>query len=148
MQTEQALSWLMQNSGPVIRYRMLTELLKEENEKKIKESRKELLSSSLVQFWLRNLKPDFGRNDMHGARIDTYENAMGKLYEFGLRKGMAVLDERVKPFRQWLSQQIRLPNVGYFPVFYRTLTAAFLAMVGYADAAAVKEGVLKRVEPC
>jgi hypothetical protein len=63
MQTEQALSWLMQNSGPVIRYRMLTELLKEENEKKIKESRKELQSSSLVQFWLRNL------NKNHSSRL-------------------------------------------------------------------------------
>jgi len=146
MQTEQALNWLMQNSGSVIRYRTLTELLKEENEKKIKESGKELLSSSLVQFWLGNLKPDFGRNNMHGARIDTYENVMGKLYEFGLRKGMVVLDERVKPFRQWLSQQTRLPNVGYFPVFYRTLTAAFLAMAGYADDEAVKEWTLKRLE--
>jgi len=108
--------------------------------------REALFSDGLVQFWLGNLRPDFSRNVMHSGKSEGYENVMGKLYEFGLRKGMRVLDERTAPFRRWLDEQIRLPNEGYFPVLYRTIVAAFLCMTGYADEPAVNEWVLKRLE--
>jgi hypothetical protein len=139
-----SLEWLMNNAGPVIRYRTAIELLREENE--VESMKKELLSSNLLQFWLANLNPNFGRNALHGARKETYENVMGKLYEFGLRKGDKALDNKIKPFLQWLSQEIRRPNEGYFPVLYRTLVAAFLAMTGYAEGEAVKAWILRRLE--
>jgi hypothetical protein len=53
--------------------------------------KKDLLSSDLAAFWPSNLKPAFRLNDMHGAKTDKYENAMGKLYELGLSKGMRPL---------------------------------------------------------
>ena len=139
-----SLTWLMNNAGPVIRYRVATEFFNEDG--KAESLEEELLSSRLVQFWLGNLKPNFGRNDLHGAKTENYENVMGKLFEFGLKRGYRVFDEKTEPFRRWLRQQIRLPNEGYFPVFYRTIVAAFLAMTGYTDDEAVKEWVLRRLE--
>jgi hypothetical protein len=134
----------MNNAGPVIRYRTAIELL---GEKGIGKSlRENLVSSSLVQFWLEHLSPKLGRNDLHGAKTENYENVMGKLYEFGLRKGFPSLDEKTEPFRQWLKREICRPNEGYLPVFYRTLVAAFLAMTGYSDDEAVKDWVQRRLE--
>jgi len=124
----------------------LTELLRESNEKKVELLKKDLLSNSLVRFWLSNLHPNFDKNVMHSGKSEAFENAMGKLYEFGLRKGTKALDEKTEPFRRWLAQQIRLPNDGYFPVFYRTLTAAFLTMTGYYDDEAVSTMVLRRLD--
>jgi len=108
--------------------------------------KEDLLSSNLVQFWLNNLRPDFDKNVLHSGRSEAFENAMGKLYEFGLRKGVKALDKKTKPFRLWLAQQIRLPNEGYFPVFHRTIVATFLSMTGYANEDAVKTMILKRLE--
>jgi len=138
------LDWFLNNAGSVIRFRTTTEFLHEKNEAKFAE--KKLLSSHLVRYWLGNLKPDFGRNALHGAKTETYENVMGKLYEFGLKKGMPILDHKTEPFRQWLRQQISIPKEGYLPVFYRTLVAAFLAMTGYGDDEPVKAWVLRRLE--
>lgn len=136
--------WLMNNSGPAIRYRTVTELLHEKARAPGLE--KDLLASNLVRFWLGNLKNHPDRKTLHGAKTETYENVMGKLYEFGLKQGNPTLDGKTKAFRGWLKQQIRLSNEGYLPVFFRTLTAAFLVMVGYADDEAVKEWVLRRLE--
>jgi hypothetical protein len=134
----------MDNAGPVIRFRTASEFLLGTNEAESAE--KELLSDNLVRYWLGNLKPDFGRNALHGAKTEAYENVMGKLYEFGLKKGMPILDQKTEPFRQWLRHQINMPMEGYFPVLYRTLVAGFLAMTGYADDESVKTWVLRRLE--
>ncbi len=98
-----------------------------------------------MRFWLENLNPNPDRKTLHGAKTESYENVMGKLYEFGLKKGEPVIDTRMRPFRRWMKEQIRLPNEGYLPVFYRTLTAAFLVLTGYSDDEAVKEWVLRRL---
>jgi len=140
----ETLDWLMNNSGPVIRYRTALDLLHEEARAPALE--KHLLASSLVRFWLGKLNPNPNRKTLHGAKTETYENVMGKLYEFGLRKGNSTLDSKTKPFRKWLKQQIKLSNEGYLPVFHRTLTAAFLVLTGYAEDEAVKEWVLRRLE--
>jgi hypothetical protein len=141
-----AADWLLENAGPVIRYRVATELLGVSDERKADSLRRELLSDELVQYWLAYLRPGFGRNDMHGGKTEAFENAMGKLYEFGLRKGVRVFDERTRPFRRWLAEQIHLPNEGYFPTFYRTLAAAFLSMTEYSDDDAVDTMIMKRLD--
>jgi hypothetical protein len=135
--------WLAENAGSVIRFRVATELLRE---KKVESAKRDLLSSNLVRYWLGNLRPDCGRNELHGAKTETYENVMGKLYEFGLRKGMPILDHKTGPFLRWLHQQISVPAEGYLPVFFRTLVSAFLTMTGYADDESVKAWVLRRLE--
>ena len=138
--------WLLENAGPVIKYRVANELAKEKNHKEIDSLRKALLEDGLVRLWLNRLQPKFGRNDLHGTKTENYENVMGKLYDFGLRKGMKALDDRTEPFLDWLAEQVKLPNVGYFPVLYRILAAAFLAMTGYSENDAVKNCIVKRLE--
>jgi hypothetical protein len=99
--------WLVENAGSVVRFRVATELLRE---KRVESAKRGLLSSNLVRYWLGNLKPDCRRKALHGAMTETYENVMGKLYEFGLRKGMPILDRKTELFRQWLQQQISIPR--------------------------------------
>ena len=144
MQIDQdTLDWLLGNAGPIIRYRTRVELLKESDNRKVESLKKDLLSDSLVKLWLGYLHPDFRTHVMHGSRSEAFENAMGKLYEFGLRKDIGALDEKTEPFRRWLAQQIDHPTV--LP-FFRTLVAAFLSMTGYSEEDAVNTWILKRLE--
>jgi hypothetical protein len=139
-------NWLIQNASPPIRYRVYTELLTDTTEREKELLKKDLLSDNLVQLWLCNLRPNFDKNVLHSGKSEAFENAMGKLYEFGLRKGEKVLDKKTEPFRVWLAKQIRLPNEGYFPVLYRIIVASFLSMTGYSNDDAVKTMILKRLE--
>jgi len=107
--------------------------------------KEDLLSSNLVQLWLDNLRPDSSKNVLHSGKSGAFENTMGKLYEFGLRKDVTVFDKKTEPFRLWLAKQIRLPNDGYFPVFHRAMVAAFLSTTGYFHDDAVKTMILKRL---
>jgi hypothetical protein len=143
------LKWLVDNAESPIRYRTVTELLKVSDSRKVGLLKKELLSHSMVQFWLNNLVPNFEKNVMHSGKLEAFENAMGKLYELGVRRGMEALDEKTKPFLNWLAHQTQLPNERYhfpFSVFYRTLVASFLSMTGYSDDIAVNTWTLKRLD--
>jgi hypothetical protein len=147
MQTAQeCLDWLAKNAGPVVVYRTVAELLGESNEGRVESLKKSLFSDGLVRHWLSNLRPVFEKNAIHSGKTWAFENSMGKLYEFGLRKGPRVLEEETKPFCRWLEKQMRLPNEGYFPIFNRTLVASFLSMTGYSDSDAVNTMILKRLE--
>ncbi|MDH5441774.1 MAG: hypothetical protein OEY31_14325 [Candidatus Bathyarchaeota archaeon] len=144
MQIDQdTLDWLLGNAGPIIRYRTRVELLKESDDNKVESLKKDLLSDSLVQSWLGCLRPNIRTHVMHGSKSEAFENAMGKLYEFGLRGGMRILDEKTEPFRRWLAQQTDHPTI--LP-FFRTLVAAFLSMTGYSEEDAVNTWILKRLE--
>lgn len=142
--------WLMEHGGPIIRYRTALELQGESDIGRIDSLRKELLSEGLVRTWLGNLRPSFGPNDLHHSKPEAYENAMGKLYEFGLRRGVKALDKRTEPFRRWLAGQLGLSEGEraklFFPVFYWTLVAAFLSMTGYSDDEAVYHVIRHRLE--
>lgn len=102
--SKDGVGWLLKNAGSVICYRAATELLKGSNRREVEGLREALFSDGLVQFWLGNLRPDFSRNVMHSGKSEGYENVIGKLCEFGLRKGMRVLDERTAPLRRWLDE--------------------------------------------
>ena len=108
--------------------------------------KKTLLSDNLVTQWIGNLHPHLEKDLLHSSRPEAYENAMGKLYEFGLRKDTTILDKKTEPFRHWLAQQTDLPDEGYFPVFHATLVASFLSMTGYSEEEAVHNWILKRLE--
>jgi len=68
----------MEHGGSVIRYRTAHEKVG----KMIEDLRDDLLSSNLVVRWLSLLQPRFRSWEIHGAKSQNYENAMGKLYEF------------------------------------------------------------------
>ena len=140
----------MKHGGPIIRYRTALELIGESEPGKIKSLRRELLSEGLVKGWLGNLRPSFRLNDLHHSKPEAYENAMGKLYEFGLRRGVEALDQRAEPFRRWLAGQLDLSEgeraKRFFPVFYWTLVAAFLSMTGYSEDETVDQVIRHRLE--
>lgn len=146
----ESLNWLMENAGPIIRYRTAVELLRESDFKKVGLLRRDLLSNDLVKYWLGNLFPNFGATDLHHSKPEAYENAMGKLYEFGLRKGIRGLDERTEPFRSWLAERMRLSKEErarlFYPTFYWKLTAAFLSMTEYFEDEAVNAVIFERLE--
>ncbi len=77
IELDESSDWLMNNSGPVIRYRTVTELLHEEARAPALE--KDLLASNLMRFWLGNLNTYSDRKTLHGAKTETCENVMGKL---------------------------------------------------------------------
>jgi len=136
--------WLMDNAGPIIRYRTSVELLGENKAEGVQSLKKRVLSDDLVKYWLNNLRPGYRMNDLHGSTPEAYENVMGKLYEYGLRKGTRILDMKTEPFCNWLTASTE-PSV-QFNVFMRTLISAFLAMTGYSENEAVNSVLLSRLE--
>ncbi len=126
--------WLMENAGPVIRYRTNHELLGQTSS--IQE--KELLDSKIVQRWLKYLTLKFRAGQLHNAKPDAFENTMGKLFEFGLRRGMKPLDKHVKPFIDWLKNDTHW--------FSKILISGFLCMTGYSDENSVDIAVQTRLE--
>jgi len=124
----------MENAGPVIRYRVSHELLGDNNIS----YENELLSSKLVQKWLSYLNPRFGQSQLHNAKPDAFENTMGKLYEFGLRKGIESFDKRVEPFLEWLKIEAH--------PFSKILVVGFLCMTGYSEEEQVDNVVQRRLE--
>lgn len=142
MNQQESADWLFENGGPAIRYRTATELMLSSSNIDIGQLREELLQSQLVRTWLERLTPGRGIssiriNSLRGGKSTSFENVMGKLTDLGYRQGMAELDQRTMPFRQWLQDNAERPSRYIFDIFCRTLTAAFLARAGYTDEPAV-----------
>jgi len=135
----------MEHGGPVIRYRTAHEI---RGEKDLENLREDLLSSNIVVKWLSLLQPRFRNWEIHGAKSENYENAMGKLYEFGLRRGMPALDERTEPYLEYLGGLVGKIEVGESPYSwsYLTMVAAFLSMTGYSREEAVDSVIRHRLE--
>lgn len=104
--------WLLENGGPILRWRLETELGLEPSHSRRERLGRELLAAPPVQEWLARLSlegfdaPLDGLdaeslrqlgNRVHGSKPACLENVFGKLAEFGLRAGMAELDRRALP---------------------------------------------------
>ena len=133
MEHAEIAQWLMGNAGPVIRYRLSSGFYHDEG--RAEQERIGLLTSPLVRSWLERIPSECDRHTLHGAVPQTFENVIGKLYEFGLRKGDGSIDIRLVPFKRWMEEQVDLPPQGYLPVLHRTICAAFLTMTGYEEGA-------------
>jgi len=72
--------WLLENAGPVIRYRTATELLNDPTRIHLDRLRKDLLESPLVRRWLDRLVP----GGIHSSQNTAFENPMNKLVDLGL----------------------------------------------------------------
>jgi hypothetical protein len=127
MKSEETYKWLMENGGPVIRYRTATELMPPDKVTDIKALQNDLMQSPLVQTWMDNFKPpdlitrkmdnqgEFTRAsvEIHAAKDTALENVLGKLTDFGLKKGIPALDERIAPYLAWLKANADL-EAGHF----------------------------------
>ena len=82
--------WLLDNAGPIIRWRLSRDF-----ELETVESPDALLGLVLqtdeVQRWLGNL----GGKTIHGSKDTHAENAMAKLVEYGLRAGIPEFDSKM-----------------------------------------------------
>lgn len=138
--------WLMANAGPVIRYRTAAELLHETEPAQMERLEEELLSTGMVNAWRVNVVPRFKAYEMHGSKSEAWENAMGKMYDFGLRRGIASLDRVTAPYIAWLEEKLSLPKGKRPSRFYLMLVAAFLAMTGYSEEETVEWIISERLE--
>ncbi len=128
MNTAELPGWLREHGGPVIRYRTATELLEDPGNVDLGRLRTQLLASPLVRRWLDRLVPGV----LHHSKSTAFENAMGKLVDLGLRAGMAPLDEKAMPFREWFAREMQAPK-GVFSLFYRSIVGSGLVRAGYRD---------------
>jgi hypothetical protein len=139
--------WLLDEGGPVIRYRTATELMPDARGLDLPRLRRELLGSALVRRWLERVTPETGFNDLHGSRADCLENALGKLVQLGCRAGMRPLDRRTRPLRSWLRASV--PEAAHdndlVSAYRRNVAAKFLLLAGY-DEPAVLQTVRERLE--
>jgi hypothetical protein len=116
--------WLMQQGGPVVRYRTAVELLDMPSGSEVDRLSDDLLHFRLVQTWLERLnigdllKNDLEQNQLtestlwklawvvHSSKNTALENVLGKLLELGLRAGLVEFDRRMQPFDQFFSLKI------------------------------------------
>ena len=140
--------WLIENAGPVVRYRTLREIVQERDIGVVSDSLEGLFSSPLVQKWLERLKPNLGFHDVHSSSPEAFENVVGKLVQLGLHAGLQQFDSLTLPFRAWLSDRMKEDTpegVGPWEGFSELLLAGFLAYAGYADITPVKTMVIERL---
>ena len=60
MDVSELSGWLIEKAGPVIRYRILREIVREQDIGIVSDSLEGLFSSPMVQNWLERLQPNFG----------------------------------------------------------------------------------------
>lgn len=137
----QLVSWLLDNAGPVVRYRAAAELTQGTSSVDLGRLQEDLLASALVRKWLGNLKP----GHIHNSKDTDFENAMGKLLEFGLKAGMTPFDEKTAAFRQLLSTLLDAPR-GMMRLLKAAIVAAGLARAGYGDEEPLRTFLLERLE--
>ncbi len=161
MNEKELFTWLMDNGGPVIRYRTANELMTLDKKYDIKRLQEEMLQSRQVQKWLEHLVPPVfllkeptditpwvlqsGIMDLHGSQPTRLENSLTKLADFGLKKGISELDRRTQPYRKWLTENAEKPIVNVFMKFSLVMLADFLARAGYVDEPAVGNTLKKHL---
>jgi hypothetical protein len=157
MKATETYKWLMENGGPVIRYRTATELMMPDKAPSMKALdiqalRNDLLQNPLVRTWLDNFKPPFllcrdmdtqgefthASTEIHGAKDTALENMLGNLTDLGLQKGMPELDKRVAPYLEWLNTSYDKRTQYFFLEWMTQLVANLMARAGYADEPVVK----------
>ncbi len=160
LKNEELSAWLFENGGPVVRYRTATELFPPNKSLDIQQLTHKMLRCPQVQKWLSNIRPPClllnnpvttphvltsGIMEVHGSKPDNIENVLGKLSEFGVKKGVPELDERTLPYRKWLEKITEYHTLNVFDAFSMSLVAAFLARAGYTEELAVGSVLKKRL---
>ena len=123
--------WLLASGGPIIRYRVATELLADRGDIDRAQLRRDLLACPEVKRWLANL----GQGPIHHSCDTSAENSLGKLLEYGVAAGMADVDEKVRTF---------FNRYGDFDD--ALILTPFLARAGYSRHLVVAEWFSQRIE--
>jgi hypothetical protein len=137
--------WLLLNGNPIIRYRTARELVRGFPGSKLKRLESELLTSKPVAYWLDCIPDRIDARSIHGSFDGCLENSLGKLVQFGLRAGMRLLDERVRPCLSWLNGLKSDKTEDVIPIFYISLVSSLLASAGFGDRKEVRSRILRRL---
>jgi uncharacterized protein YeaO (DUF488 family) len=138
--------WLLDNGGPIIRFRTLVDIFEEQDVGIVSRAMKEMVESPEVVKWLELIEPSLAFNDVHSGRQNAFENVVAKLVQLGWRAGLQPFDNKTLPFRVWLSESIDKEPEEAHEVFKRTVTASVLARAGYQTVEAVQKQVLSRLK--
>ncbi|WP_419661052.1 hypothetical protein [Desulfosarcina variabilis] len=138
------IEWLMNNGGPVIRYRTAIEFL--DNYQLEKDFIKDIVNDEKIQYLLAKLD-DFGpikTNDKRTLnaihKVDGLEGYISKLLEFGFTKNIKPFDKKMRIFRQYVNnnlvQQANASRSGQdvrnnWAIFIAVLMTCFLIRAGY-----------------
>ncbi|UCF70732.1 MAG: hypothetical protein JSW49_00185 [candidate division WOR-3 bacterium] len=144
MKNTESCDWLLQNGGPIVRYLTEKEMTRP-CASSAGEMREELLQSSVVRYWMGCLTGRTTFSDIHGSRDTCFENVMGKLTLFGLRKGMGDLDRRCEPYLVWL-KKVGEEEQDVLTVLCRSIVVSFLSAAGYSTEKEVRDLVIERIE--
>jgi hypothetical protein len=127
------LAWLYENAGPIIKWRLVKEFgLSVPDSKADLET--SLVELAEVQRWVGHLGAA-----VHGHRDIHAGNAMGKLYEYGVRQGMIPqLDEKVHQYLRHFGSD-KAP-------WYDDLIAPFIIGLGYVDNPTIKKWFSDRLD--
>lgn len=134
------IDWLLGSKNPITRYRAMVDLAGSAGGDESRRLLQAVFDTLAVRYWLSCLDPGQGIsfNTVHGSFDRCFENAMGNLVQFGLTAGMAALDERTRPYRDWLDQELRKKSDHAFRTLERAIVASSLAAAGYLDESVVK----------
>jgi hypothetical protein len=86
--------WLLSTAGPIVRYRTAVELVDNCPPREKRRLLAELLKCAEVKRWLARL----GKGPLHHSKDTAFENAAGKLLEYGLRAGIPAFDRKMRPY--------------------------------------------------
>ncbi len=148
-ETFDLIKWLLDEGGPVIRYRTLVELAGQGMPTDYESALNAVLQTEKTQ-WLLEQLDHFGPltyvdirvlNALHGMKPTCLENVIPRLLERGLRAGIPVFDEKMARFRQYVDNPLAhqaLDNPAHATVeggravFIATVLASYFMRGGYA----------------
>ncbi len=96
--------WLLDNGGPVIRFRMTVDFYHEQDLGVVTTVLRNFLRSEEVGRWLSRVTPAFGAEAITSDEPTAFVNVMGKLAQLGMRGGLQPFDTLTLPFRVWLTE--------------------------------------------
>lgn len=114
LQTDAILKWLLDQGGPVIRYRTARELMSQQSGTAHRNLLDDLLRTERVQ-WLLQQMSNFGPiehldigvlNSLHGMKPTCLENVIARLLELGLHAGIPVFDHNMDRFRSYVDNKL------------------------------------------
>jgi hypothetical protein len=162
-----SLDWLMDNAGPIIRWRTANELTTYIVASKKDSLIQQLLETPLVHTWLNRLSlGDFtapldaidaqslGKLGVlvHGSKCTCIENVLGKLAEFGLLAGMPGLDERVLPLMRIFHCKANWMKDATFQnaweILVKSVFAWGLLRMGYFPDSEMQDFLLEHLQIC
>jgi hypothetical protein len=157
MEIKELSAWLFENGGPVIRYRVATELLPPNKSINVRKLRDEMMKSQVVKTWLKYMVPASFFTGMpeqkirafleiHGSKPTCLENFLAKLIDLGLKKGIPELDGWAKHYLNWFEEKAEEDTPEHiYDAGMKYMAAVFLARAGYVHEPSVKAIIRKRI---